>query len=193
MGTYYRHMRSEKAEVPYSFLCEHCGKDSGPLRAVITGMEASDNSNFKTLNEQREEKLCKRAHEYLVRQVKEVYKDAVEKKVFSVDFKDQCPYCHQPQSWAISGLRKKLFENPTVCLVVGTIFALLAVFVHYFGDMEYVTLPLAAGIFAVGAVAAAACLVYNMSKLGVKSRKTASGAGQLPVIDWEAVRNLLNE
>ena len=193
MGTYYRHTRSEKAEVPYSFLCEHCGKNSGSLKAVIAGMEATDNSNFKTLNEQREEKLCKRAHEYLVSKIKETHKDAVEKKVFSVDFHDKCPHCGQPQSWAVSGLRKKLFENPIVCLGVGTVIAVIAVIVHYFGDMEYVTLNLAAGIFALGVVGAAACLVYNLIRINSKSRKTASSAGNLPVIDWEAVRNLLNE
>ncbi len=193
MGTYYRHSRSEKAEVPYSFLCESCGKDSGSLKAVITGMEALDNSNFKTLNAQREEKLCRRAHEHLVKKMKETYRDAVEKKVFSTDFHDQCPHCHHSQSWAVSGLKKIKYENPIVCLVVGTILALLAVFCHYYGDMEYVTLPLAAGIFAVGVVSAAGCLIYNISKINKKRKSTASGARNLPVIEWSVVQSLLDE
>lgn len=193
MGTYYQHTRSEKAEVPYSFQCEHCGKNSGSLRAVITGPEATDNSNFKTLNEEREEKLCKRAHENLVREIKDIYKDAVEKNIFSTDFHDQCPHCSQPQSWAVSGLKKKMFENPIVCLGVGGIIALIAVAAHYFTDMEYVTLPLAAGIFGAGAAAAVVCLVWNVVKINVKSKKTASGARNLPVIDWSAVKGLLDE
>lgn len=193
MGTYYRHTRSEKAEVTYSFQCEHCGKNSGSLRAVINGPEASDNSNFKTLNPEREAKLCKRAHEYLVRELKEIHNDAVEKKIFSTDFHDKCPYCSQPQSWAVSGLKKKMFENPIVCLCVAAIISLMAVAVHYFTDMEYVTLPLAAGIFAVGAAAALVCLIWNMAKISAKTKKTASGAGNLPVIEWSEVNNLLNE
>ncbi len=193
MGSYYQHTRSEKAEVPYSFQCEHCGKHSGSMRAVITGPEATDNSNFKTLNAEREEKLRRRAHENLVQAMKEIHKDAVEKNIFSTDFRDQCPYCSQPQSWAVSGLKKKMFENPIVCLGVGAIISLIAVLCHYFTDMEYVTLSVAAGIFAIGVAAAIVCLVWNVAKINMKTKKTASGVRNLPVIDWSAVKELLNE
>lgn len=193
MGTYYRHTRSEKAEVTYSFQCEHCGKNSGSLRAVINGPEATDNSNFKTLNPDRENKLCKRAHENLVRELKEIHNDAVEKKIFSTNFRDNCPYCSQPQSWAVSGLKKKMFENPIVCLGVAAVISLIAVVGHYFTDMEYLTLSLAAGIFAVGVAVAAVCLIWNVVRINVKCKKTASGARNLPVIDWSEVKNLLNE
>lgn len=193
MGSYYRHTRSEKAEVPYSFQCEQCGKSSGPLRAVITGTEATDNSNFKTLSPDREEKLRKRAHENLVREIKDVHKDAVENHIFSTDFHDQCPYCHQPQSWAVSGLKRNMFQNPIVCLCVGAIFGVIGVLGHYFTDMEYMTLSAAAGIFAVGVVAAAGCLVWNIIKINQKTKKTASGMRNTPVIDWNPVQSLLNE
>ena len=193
MGTYYRHTRCEKAEVPYSFQCEHCGKDSGLMTAVINGPDAIFNSNFKTINPDREEKLCKEAHEKLVRELKSVHKNVVEKKIFSTDFHDQCPYCRQPQSWAVSGLKNKMFENPVVCLCVGAIIAVIAVIAHYYGDMEYITLPVAAGIFGAGVVAAAGCLVWNVIKIGSKVKKTASDVQRLPVIDWSPVQKLLNE
>ena len=193
MGTYYRHTRTERAEVPYSFQCEHCGQESGLLRAVIVGPDATYNSNFKTLSPDREEKLSKEAHGKLVQKMKETHKDAVENKIFSKDFNDQCPFCHQPQSWAVSGMRKKMYENPSVCLGVGTFIALIAVVCHYVGDMEYMTLSVAAGIFAVGAAAALGSLVWNVIKLQQKIKKTASGVQRLPVIDWDAVQNLLNE
>ena len=192
MGSYYKHKRSEKVNVYYSFQCEHCGKDSGPQKAVLIGMEATDNSNFKTLSQDREDKLRKRAHENLVQKVKETYKDA-EAKVFATEFHDPCPSCHQPQSWAVSGLKKKLFENPLVCLGVGAIFAVIAVIGHYFTDEEYMTLTLAAGIFAVGVVAAAGCLVWNLVKIQSKTKKTAVGMHNFPVIDWSGVRELLDE
>lgn len=193
MGTYYRHTRTEKAEVPYSFQCEHCGKESGLLTAAIVGPEATYNSNFKTLSPDREDKLCREAHGNLVRKMKEIHKDVVEKKIFSTDFNDQCPFCHQPQSWAVSGLKKKMYENPSVCLGVGTIIALIAVACHYVGDMEYMTLSVAAGIFGVGAVAALGCLVWNVIKIQQKTKKTASGVQRFPVIEWDAVQSLLNE
>lgn len=193
MSSYYRHTRSEKIDVPYSFRCEHCGKDSGSLKARIVGLDAIDNSNFKTLSPEREEKLCKRAHENLVRKLKETHKNVVEQKIFSTDFHDQCPHCSQPQSWAISGLKKKMFENPITCLGAGAVIGLLAVLCHYFGDMEYMTLSVAAGIFAIGVVAAIGCLIWNVVKISIKSKKTAAGVQNLPVIDWNAVQNLLNE
>lgn len=193
MGSYYRHTKSEKTEVPYSFQCEHCGKDSGNLQAVINGTQASYNSNFKTLSPERDEKLRREAHGYLVRDLKRVYKDVVEKQVYPMEFRDQCPFCHQPQSWAVSGLKKKMFENPIVCLCVGAIFAVIAVVAHYFGDMEYMPLTVAAGIFGVGVAAAAGCLVWNLVKINSKIKKTASGAKRLPVIDWGPVQYLLNE
>ena len=194
MGSYYRHTRSEKAEVPYSFQCEHCGKDTGPMMAVIVGPEATDNSNFKTLNPDREQKLCKRAHDNLVNELKSLHKNATEKNIISTKFNDQCPNCHQPQSWAVSGLKNKMFENPLVCLGVGTVFSVIAVLAHFFADnMEYVTLPMAAGIFGLGVAAAAGCLVWNVIKINSKSKKTASGMHNLPKIDWSAVSNLLEE
>lgn len=179
--------------MPYSFQCEQCGKESGPLTAVIIGPEATYNSNFKTLSPDREEKLCREAHGKLVRKMQEVHKDAVENKVFSLDFKDQCPFCQQPQSWAVSGLKKKMFGNSVVCLVLGGFIALIALVCHYSGDMEYVTIPMAAGIFGVSVVAALGCLLWNVIKIQQKTKKTASGPQHFPVIEWDAVGSLLKE
>ena len=163
------------------------------MTAVIIGPEATYNSNFKTLNPDREEKLCREAHDKLVRKLQETHRDAVEKKIFSTDFKDQCPFCQQPQSWAVSGLKKKMYGNPGVCLLLGGFIALIALVCHYTGDMEYVTLPMVAGIFGLGVVAALVSLVWNVIKIQQKTRKTNSGAQRLPVIEWDAVASLLNE
>ena len=81
MGTYFRHTKKESVDVPYSFRCEQCMKDSGTLKATISGMEAEMNSNFKTLNEKNQKKLDEIAHTYLVREVKEVYRNATEKHI----------------------------------------------------------------------------------------------------------------
>lgn len=178
--------------MPYSFQCEHCGKDSGILRAVIVGTEATENSNFKTLKPERDKKLCQRAHENLVRKMKEIHKNAGE-NVYAKEFLDQCPCCHAPQSWAVSGMKKKMFENPLVCLCVGAVFAVIAVLGHYFSDMEYLTLTAAAGVFGAGVVAAAGCLIWNVVRINSKTKKTAAGNRNLPSIDWSAVQNLLEE
>ena len=52
MSTYYKHTKTETVEVPYSFRCEQCLKDSGPLHAIISGAQAEMNSNFKKAGRQ---------------------------------------------------------------------------------------------------------------------------------------------
>lgn len=191
--SYYRHTRTQQVEVPYTFRCEHCSKDSGSMWAVVVGT-AEEKSNFKTINEEHEKKLCERAHKNLVQKVKALHKDVVEKKIYPADFKDACPHCHQPQSWAVSGLKNKLFENPGVALCVGVFFSVVAVLGYYFGDMDYPVVWVAGGIMAAGIVAALGLLIWNLIQLGIKTKKTSSGAQKtLPVINWAAVQGLLDE
>lgn len=193
MSSYYRHTRTEKVEVPYTFQCEHCSKDSGSMWAVVQGT-AQENSNFKTLNEERDKKLCERAHKDLVINVKNIHKNVVEKQIYPTGFNDECPHCHQPQSWAVSGLKAKLFENPIVALCVGAIFSIIGVAVHYLSDEQDIPLSLAAGIMVVAVVAALGMLIWNLIKIQSKTKKTSSGTQKnVPVIDWTAVQNLLNE
>ncbi len=193
MGSYYEHKRREKIELPYSFQCEQCGKDSGSMVAVISGVDATYNSHFKTVSDAREEKLRQQAHKYLVKEIKNVHKNIVEKQIYPEEFHDNCPFCHQPQSWAVSGLKQNMYQNPICCLAAGAFFAVILVFCHYFGDMEYVPLSVAAGIFGVGVVAAIGCLIWNIRKINLKTQQTASGAQHVPVIAWGAVQHLLDE
>ena len=193
MGTYYKHTRTEQAEVPYSFRCEHCSKESGSMWAVVTG-EATSNSNFKALNDEQEKKLRPPKQQSLLINLKALHENVTKKNIYPTNFKDECPHCHQPQSWAVSGLKDKMFENPIVALCVGAFFGVIALLGHFFTDTEYLTLPLAIGIFALGAAVAAVLLIWNIVKLGIKKKKTSSGAQQnLPVINWQAVQSLLDE
>lgn len=193
MSSYYKHTRTEKVEVPYSFRCEHCSKDSGSMWAVVTGI-AETNSNFKNLNDEQEAKLRIQAHKSLIVKTKALHKNVTEKNIFPGDFKDVCPHCHQPQSWAVSGLKAKLFENPIVALCVGAFFGVIALLGHYFGDMDYLTIEVAFGIMGIGGVAALALLIWNLIRLSIKTKKTSSGAQKnLPVINWAAVQSLLDE
>ncbi len=81
MGSYYKHTRRESIDVPYSFRCEQCMQDSGPLTATIT-IEAELNSNFKNLNEKKQEQLRDMAHKKLVNEVRQAHKNAEEKQIF---------------------------------------------------------------------------------------------------------------
>ena len=164
MSTYYKHTKTETIEVPYSFRCEQCLKNSGMLQATISGAQAEINSNFKKLDDMKQQKLEDMAHTNLVKAVKGAYTDATEKQLYSKAFRDECPHCHKPQSWAVSGLKKERYSTPLVCLILGVIL-------------------LAVGSF-----------IFNSIKIANKQRKTSDSLQKnLPVIEWSAVQHILNE
>ena len=56
MSTYYKHKRTASVDIPYSFTCEQCMKDSGTLSATIE-VDATINSNHRELEANKDEKL----------------------------------------------------------------------------------------------------------------------------------------
>jgi len=190
MGTYYKHKKTETIKVPYSFRCEQCMKDSGSLQATIYGMQAEMNSNFKNLDDKKQQKLEDMAHKNLVKAVKEAYKDATEKQIYSKAFKDECPHCNQPQSWAVSGIKKERYSTPLVCLILGVI---LGIGCYFCIEMEsrLIIAIAAAGICLILAVGS---FIFNSIKIANKQRKTSDSLQKnLPVIEWNAVQDILNE
>lgn len=190
MGTYYRHRKSESINVPYSFKCEQCMKDSGPLSATIVGMEAEINSNYRELEYNKQQKLNEMAHKNLVRDAKEAYKNATEKQIFVKAFKDECPHCHKPQSWAVSGLKNDMFGNSIVSLIVGLI---VAAGCYFFSGVDN-AMQIAIAAFGISVVVAVILLVVNIAKVSSKKKKTANVTQRnVPVIEWSAIQNILNE
>ena len=190
MGTYYKHRKTESIKVPYSFRCEQCMKDSGTLKATITGMEAEINSNFKTLNNRNQQKLDEIAHTYLVREVKEAYRNATGKQIYVKAFKDECPHCHKPQSWAVSGAKDDMFGTPIVCVILG---AIIGGGCYFFSGVENnLTIALvAAGICL---VLAAGSLILNIVKVQNKKKQTSNVVQKnVPVIEWDVVDHILGE
>ena len=80
MSTYYKHKRTERVDVPYSFQCEQCGKESGLQTATVVGEEAIHNSYSSTLSEIDKKKLMDKAHANLVKRICEYHKDASDRK-----------------------------------------------------------------------------------------------------------------
>lgn len=190
MSVYFKHTKKESIKVPYSFRCEQCMKDSGPLMATITGMEAEINSNFKDLDQKGTKKLNEIAHTYLVRAVKDAHRNVTEKHIYPTDFKDECPYCHKPQSWAVSGVKDEMFGTPIVCVILGII---LGAGCYFFAgvDNSLTIAIVAAGICFALAVGS---LLLNIIKLSNKKRKTSTSCQKnVPVIEWGAVQDLLDE
>ena len=192
--TYYEHKRVKDTWVPYSFQCENCMKNVDNLNAHIIGQEATRNSNFRELRDDQAKQLEERAYQYLVAEVKEVYKDATEKNIYSTAFVDECPYCHKSQSWGVSGLKKKRFDTPIVIFLVGIVFFVIALIAHYLSDSMDIPLPIAFGILGAGFAGAVISFIWNTIKISKKIKETSSnGARNVPVIDWSKVQGLLNE
>ena len=192
--SYYVHKRTESVDLAYSFRCEQCGKESGPRKVTITG-EAEEKNFRKQLNDAEEDRVRENAHKNLVSKMKEIHQSVTEKQIIPTNFPDECPHCHKPQSWAVAGLKKKMFENPIVCVCVGIFFSLAALLARYVdNDMDYLTTPVIIGIAAAGVIAGLGCLLWNIIKINSKVKKTSTGMqGGLPVIEWESVQYLLDE
>lgn len=204
MGTYYKfykaracykHRITETVELPYSFQCESCGKDSGSLIALIFA-DSLDANYTKDLSAQQKEKLCREAHKNLVKELRNVHKDVVEKQIYPTEFHDNCPFCHEPQSWAVSGLIKLKYDNPVGVLGAGAFFGLWLLFLYFIENdpvMKTILLCTTVGVFAAGALSAIGCLIWNIRKIDLKTKQTSSGVRHLPVIEWGVVQHLLDE
>lgn len=192
--TYYKHTRVKDTWIPYNFQCENCMKNSGNLNAHIIGGEATHNSNFREISDDRANKLEEQAHKYLVAKVKEVYKDATEKDIYCTEFVDECPHCHKSQSWGVSGLKKKRFDTPIVIFGVGIVFFVIALIAHYLSSSTDIPLPIAFGVLGISFVGAVISLIWNTIKINMKIKETsANGTKNVPNIDWSRVQELLNE
>ena len=193
MGSYYEHKRTVSVTLPYSFRCEHCMSDSGPLCATVSGAGTKD-SISKRVSEKDEEKMYRKAHKQLVMILKRIHKDIVQKQVYTSIFTDECPHCHKPQSWGISIAKENMYTGMLVFLIMGVFFGAGSLMGDYLGDIDYENIPVAVGIVVVAVVAAAVSLIRNINKVN-KKKKMLSTAVQknLPVIDWDVVQYLLDE
>ena len=192
--TYYKHKRVEDVSISYSFKCESCMKDSGELKAHIVGEEATYNSNFNTISDERADKLEQEAHKNLVKKVKEIYKDANEKEIYCTEFKDECPHCHKSQSWGVSGLIKKRFDNPKVIIVLGIFLAIIALMGHYVSTTEEIPLWVTFAILGGAIIGAVLSFIWNTIKINKKIEETSANENKnIPKIDWKKVQDLLNE
>lgn len=187
-SSYYKHTLTHSRKVSYSFQCEQCMQDSGPLTAKLEA-EAECSTIMKTMNEKQDAQLKIDAHDNLVNRVHNSYIDATEKQIFSTAFKDACPHCKKPQSWAVSGLKDGLISIPIVTIVLG---ALIALAIYFFqGDRNLMMSLVIGGGFVAAAVI---YFIYKLIRIGIKTGQTASATQKnVPVIDWSAAEDLLNE
>lgn len=184
--SYYEHKRTESVNLPYFFRCEQCMQDSGFLTATVTGWATKD-TIFKEISQKQDEKVRQKAHKHLVKLLKSIQKDFVEKQRVDTVFGDECPHCHKHQSWGISGMKREMFTMPAAFLIFGAF--LSAVYLKFEEDKAVALIFMA--ICVLGAIIS---LIWNIIKIKQKMEGMDPNRPQsLPVIAWEAVQYLLDE
>lgn len=189
MANHFIHKTTHSRKIPYSFQCEHCGKDSGTVLATICGNEARYDSPVNKLTEKQSKRLNQDAHDFLVDRVYRDYVNATERQIFSLAFKDACPHCQKPQSWAVSGMKNDLMTWPIALTAVGIVAAFGT---YFFTDIQSVMLSAMIG----GAFVLAAVLVWivKLIRISLKIKMSSSVLQQnIPTIDWSAAEDLINE
>lgn len=189
MASYYKHKATKSRQVPYSFDCEHCGKNSGVLTATISGNQAEYDSPRDKLTEAQSEKLNNTALMSLKKRINTDYANATDKRIFSPAFQDECPSCHKPQSWGVAGMKNHLASTPVAIVIVGILVSLGA---YFFTDIKSVALSLA--IAGAAVLAAVVVLICKLAGIAAKTRQTTAVLEKrLPEIDWSAAEDLLEK
>lgn len=193
VDSYYKHTRTESVKLPYSFRCEQCMNDSGPRVVTVTGSAYETSRLSKELSDKKEQKLRRDAHKDLVRTLKNMQKDALEKQRIDTIFGDECPHCHKHQSWGISGMKREMFIMPISFIIFGLFMGGCGLVAKLDGDKD-ITTPIIVGMVAAGVIAAIISLIWNIIKINQKTPKIDTGVQKnLPVIEWGAVQYLLDE
>jgi len=128
--------------------------------------------------------------------LQEAYENAEKKHIYVNAFKDTCPHCGKPQSWAVANMKNKLFENSIVSVIVGLIFAVGSYFYiksepGRFEESWQLGVPI--GIMAVAVLIAILLFAINMVKMSSKNKKTANVMQKnLPDIQWDAVEGMID-
>ena len=177
MAVYFKHTRTVTQNVPYQFFCEHCRQDSGPLAAEFKAEATRSLTTKRPLTEEEKAQLDQEAAGKLHQSIQKARRGAQE-EAFSESFKDKCPHCGKPQSWALKGMKHLPFSYA----LIGAFFtALICLSIHLFG---IVSISFGTGMAATLA-AALALMAVGFIRVGRKNVQTKNvQEKQLPNIIW---------
>lgn len=173
--------KDETHTVGYSFVCEHCGANSGPLTTVITGRGYRESGYIKftpngEVSQETHNEVIAEALAALAKKMQQTY-DFAQKGQYG-HFESKCPHCKQPQSWSLKG---SIADSFIGALVVGVVAALVLMALRFFFRLP-VSNMLHAAISIVAFVVALAIffIKYAITKAKVKNVVQK----QRPVIEW---------
>lgn len=177
MASYYEHKRTAKTVVTYQFVCEQCGGQSGAIAADFIE-EATRRTNYKQLPQQDNDVLCTQARERLANKLNTAKTDA-EKGKYCEEFKDECPHCGKPQSWAVGAKSYNMWVFSILFAIIGGIACLVLNYSKWDITIPFMYgLLIVVGLFLLGmAVGYAGTFVKKMQTRNVAQK-------QAPTIFW---------
>ena len=157
--------------VPYSFTCEHCGKDSGKLKYAVSGLQNGVMDVYSLDSSTRQ------ARSYARRQgVNDMHRLVSRMDRGHCPFDPYCPHCHEFQSW---GAWQKIPAAAGLALKIDLFVVLLACILWNYTTWESLCILSSAII---------ACLVILgtfVLAAWLKARRTPKKS--LPRVYWEEV------
>lgn len=161
--------------VPYTFRCEHCGKNSGTLVAEFQGKAVRAVIFPRKIKEHEKGPMYETATELLRRRLQRGQRDA-EKEIFVPNFKDKCPHCGSAQSWSLKRMR---YLPVSYGMKGAFLAALLCVNISFFGVITTGT------ALKIGVIIGLICMVVGFVRLGAKKFETKTVQEKhIPQIDW---------
>lgn len=173
--------KDETHTVGYSFVCEHCGANSGPLTTVIKGSGYREGGYIKLtpdgeVSQETHNEVVAEARADLAKKMQQTY-DFAQKGQYG-HFESKCPHCKQPQSWSLKG---GIADSFIGAFGAGVVVALVLMALRFLFRLPVSNLLHAAISIGAFVVALAIFLIkYAITKAKVKNVVQK----QRPVIVW---------
>lgn len=177
MAVYFKHKHTVTQNIPYYFVCEQCHQDSGTLSAEFKAEASRELMTKRPLTSDEKTQLDQDATEKLKKQVHDAMENTKRAEI-SNRFKDTCPHCGKPQSWALKGMQ----HLPCSYALIGAFLtALLCIVINALGIASF---SFGAGLIATLVIAMIAMLV-GFIQVGAKKARTKNvRQRELPKIQW---------
>lgn len=169
----------------YSYVCQHCGKESGTLSEDLTATVYKRKNGY---NAKFSEQDRRGVHEDAVERLRRRLDDRrmkVDQGNYS-DFNGRCPHCGKSQKWSVGSFGKDVI-GATILLTFWAAFIGFGIFLVLYALME--AFVQAKVVFAVyGAIVALVC-VYSFSltlKIWIKDKHDTKKLqkGSFPEVNW---------
>lgn len=169
----------------YSYVCQHCGKESGMLSEELTASATKRKDGY---NAKFSDKDRSGVYEKAVERLQTKFDDRRAKAAEGnySDFYGVCPHCGKSQKWSVGSFSKDVI-GATLLLTFGVAFFGLGITIVLYALLEnFVSAKVAFTIY--GVIVAIACggSFALTLKIWIKNKRDTKGItnGSIPEINW---------